>query len=210
MSIPSFPLERYERASDYLSAYLKLLAAVGDSLNPASLNRAADLLEKAILSKKTIYVCGNGGSAAIANHLCCDFGKGVTQGTSFRPKVVSLAAEMATFSAIANDIGYTEVFAFQLKNVLEPGDLVLAISSSGNSPNILRALEVAKEKGNASILLAGFSGGKGAEQADVVVHYPAKNYGIVEDLHQATMHVLAQFLRMRGLPADAKVVNVVF
>lgn len=139
-----FPIDRHTSASGYFKQYAHTLAEAAAGVEPASLDRAADWLQGVIEAGGTIYVCGNGGSAAIANHLSCDFGKGATQGTKLRPRIVSLSAEMSTFSAIANDIGYSEVFAFQLERLLQPNDLVLVISSSGNSPNILRALETAQ------------------------------------------------------------------
>jgi phosphoheptose isomerase len=147
----------------------------------------------------TIYSCGNGGSAAIANHLACDCLKGIRNGSSLMPRVVSLAATVELITAIANDLSYEQIFAFQLSSLAKPGDLLIAISSSGESPNILSALNWAKANGVGSISMTGFAGGQAASLADVNLHVGATNYGVVEDMHQSFMHLLAQYVRHKHL-----------
>jgi phosphoheptose isomerase len=156
-----------------------------------------------------VYSCGNGGSCAISNHLLCDFAKGIQTDTEFRPHVASLSANTELITAIANDMTYEEVFAYQLNTLAGPGDVLITISSSGDSPNIVRAIEVAKSRKMQTIAFTGFSGGRSARMADVNVHVPSDNYGVIEDLHQSVMHVLAQALRMEGM-SDAKVAAAKF
>lgn len=205
-----FPQKSYQNIQDYYQDYLRTLVEIGTSLDLVQLDQAAKILAEAMRGRKCIYTCGNGGSAAIANHFQVDYSKGIATHTELEPKVFSLSGEMSTLSAIANDIGYDEVFSYQLERKLEPGDVVLAISSSGNSPNIVRALEVARKKGNATILLSGFEGGKAKEHSDVCIYYPVANYGVVEDLHHVSMHILAQFIRMNHLQPEQKIDSMRF
>ena len=125
-----------------------------------SFHAAAALLNDAHDRDATVFACGNGGSASIANHLQCDHVKGVGQGTDLRTRVFSLSTNMELFSAIANDNGYEHVFEHQLASVARPGDLLIAVSSSGRSPNIVRALEWASAHGMRTIALTGFTGGR--------------------------------------------------
>ena len=139
--------------------------------------------------------CGNGGSAAIANHLLCDFQKGIQTDTAVKPRVVSLSSHPELITAIGNDIGFEDIFVFQLRTMARPGDVLMTISSSGNSENIVRCMKWAKDNGVPTIALVGFSGGRSGNMADVTIHVAAKNYGTVEDVHQSVMHLLAQYLR---------------
>ena len=146
-----------------------------------------------------IFSCGNGGSAAIANHLVCDCLKGVRSGTSLRPKVHSLSTAVELITAITNDIAPEEMFAYQLSSMARADDVLIAISSSGRSANIVRALSEAKSLGLATIAMTGFSGGEAAKLADISLHVSAENYGLVEDIHQSLMHILTQYLRQAHL-----------
>jgi phosphoheptose isomerase len=119
--------------------------------------------------------------------------------SSLKPKVASLSANVELLTAIANDIGTDRLFSFQLESLGSQGDVLVAISSSGESPNIISALETARSQGLHSISLTGFAGGGARTLADVNVHVDCDNYGIVEDLHQSLMHILAQYLRHRNL-----------
>jgi len=124
------------------------------------------MLEAAIHNGHFVYSCGNGGSAAIANHLQCDFLKGAQTDTELLPRVVSLSSHLELITAIANDIAYDEVFAYQLRTLARPGDVLLTISSSGNSENIVRAVQWARDNRVGSIALTGFDGGRSATLAD--------------------------------------------
>ena len=198
----SFPEETYARAGDYLAAYRRALSEAWQSVDQDAANRAADLLETAISGGHTVFACGNGGSAAIANHLHCDFLKGVQTDTQLRPRVISLANSIELITAIANDIAYEEVFAYQLRTLARPGDVLITISASGNSENIVRAVRWARDNRVGSIALTGFDGGRSAGLAEVNLHVQASNYGIVEDVHQSLMHILAQYLRQHAMPPE--------
>jgi phosphoheptose isomerase len=196
----SFPDKAYGSAAAYAAAYGAEIARAWQSIDLTAFDRAAALLETAIRGGRMIYACGNGGSAAISNHLVCDVLKGVQTDTALRPKVVSLA-RLEVLTAIANDIGYEEVFVYQLRTMAAPGDVLITISASGNSENIVRVIEWARTSGIGTIAMTGFSGGRSAPIAEVNLHVEAENYGIIEDIHQSLMHGLAQYLRQRAMPA---------
>ena len=200
-----FPGKTYRDAGQYASAYLAELTRAAQAIDGSAVEAAAGLVSEAFTADRTVFVCGNGGSAAISNHLLCDFAKGIQTDTTIRPKVVSLSANLEIITAIANDISFDDVFVFQLRTAARAGDLVLTISSSGNSENIVRPLQWARDNGLRSIAFTGFDGGRSAKLADVNVHVPAHNYGVVEDLHQSAMHILAQFLRLKNM--DPKLVG---
>lgn len=162
-----------------------------------AVERAADFLTELFSSDRTLYVCGNGGSAAIANHLLCDFSKGIQTGTALRPRVVSLSAHVELITAIGNDLDFNDIFVYQLRTAARAGDAIMTISSSGNSENIVRALQWAVRNQVRSLALTGFAGGRSATLAEYHIHAPAANYGVAEDVHQSLMHILAQFIRMR-------------
>jgi phosphoheptose isomerase len=197
-----FPTRSYETPEEYFSAYTQEIAAAMASVDRAQFAAAAAILRGALERRATIYACGNGGSAAISNHLLCDFLKGIQSGTDFRPSVVSLSANIEVISAIANDISYDDVFLYQLRTLADPGDVLVTISSSGNSENILRAVDWANSHGVSTIAMTGFGGGRSAERAGAVLHVGASNYGVVEDVHQMLMHSLAQYLRSSAMPED--------
>jgi phosphoheptose isomerase len=194
-----FPSRPYPDAGVYAADYFSEMSAAAASVDAEQLRRAGDLIEKTVSAGGVIYSCGNGGSAAIANHLACDCLKGIRNGASIAPRVVSLAATVELITAIANDLSYEQVFAFQLSSLAKPGDLLIAISSSGESPNIVSALNWAKGNGVGSISMTGFAGGQAAALADVNLHVSATNYGVVEDMHQSFMHLLAQYVRHKHL-----------
>lgn len=199
----SFPDKRYGAAGSYAADYLAEMARVAATIETAHFDKAAAILRDAILGDRTIYACGNGGSAAISNHLLCDFSKGLHVHTHLHPKVVSLSSHVEVITAIGNDMEFAEIFALQLKIAARPGDVLLIISSSGNSENIVRAVQWAKDNGLRTIAMTGFSGGRSAKLAEVNLHVDSDNYGIVEDQHQSMMHILAQFVRMQYLPEGA-------
>lgn len=191
----TFPDQRFPDAGRFASAYFAEIAAAAASLDPEKLGQAADILAEAYGSGGTVFACGNGGSAAISNHLVCDHCKLVQTDTDLNPRVVSLSAAIEMITAIANDISYDEVFVYQLRSLAKPGDVLITISSSGDSENIVRAALWAKDQGIPVISMTGFSGGRSAEIADVNLHVTADNYGVIEDVHQSLMHILAQHLR---------------
>lgn len=197
-----FPNQKYSTAGAFVADYASAMAKALNSVRPGEIDRAVTALKRAIQADRLIFTCGNGGSAAIANHLTCDCSKGIASNTTLRPRVVSLSATVELITAIANDMSYPEVFAYQLKNAARPGDVLITISSSGDSENIIRALDWAGENGMTTIALSGFSGGRSAQMADISLHVAAENYGVVEDVHQSLMHILAQYVRMSELPSE--------
>jgi D-sedoheptulose 7-phosphate isomerase len=197
-----FPSQKYSTAGAFVADYASAMAKALNSVRPGEIDRAVTALKRAIQADRLIFTCGNGGSAAIANHLTCDCSKGIASNTTLRPRVMSLSATVELITAIANDMSYPEVFAYQLKNAARPGDVLITISSSGDSENIIRALDWAGENGMTTIALSGFSGGRSAQMADINLHVEAHNYGVVEDSHQSLMHILAQYVRMSELPSE--------
>jgi phosphoheptose isomerase len=198
-----FPGRAYASAEGYLTAYRDEIARAWQSVDAAAFARAAALLGAAIRAGRTIFACGNGGSAAIANHLHCDFLKGIQTATELRPRIVTLSAQIELITAIANDIAYADVFVYPLRTMAQAGDVLMTISSSGNSENVVRAVEWARANEVASIALTGFEGGRTARLAEVNLHVGAANYGVVEDVHQSMMHSLAQYLRQQAMPETA-------
>jgi phosphoheptose isomerase len=203
-----FPVGPYPSAASYLDAYAEEMARAAKSIDPAMFERAAATLAEAYLRGGRIFCCGNGGSASIANHMQCDHVKGIRTATDLSPRVLSLSANVELLTAIANDAGYENVFVHQLQSESEPGDVLVAVSSSGRSPNIVRALTWARGRGLRTIAITGFDGGAAKAAAEVSVHVECTNYGIIEDLHQAVMHALAQFIRQSRMSAGAISVTV--
>jgi phosphoheptose isomerase len=199
----SFPTANYPFADSFCSAYFSEWTRAAGSIDLASVSLAAATLVEAYRAGSRVFSCGNGGSASIANHLQCDHLKGIRNETDLLPKVISLNSNVELLTAIANDISYEDVFKFQLESQSRPGDVLIAISSSGRSANIVRALRWARDHRLRTIALTGFDGGPARRIAEVVVHVDCGNYGVVEDLHQATMHALAQYIRQSRMTAEA-------
>jgi phosphoheptose isomerase len=197
-----FPRRKYESAAKYLDDYARELAGALATVDRDAVERAAALLASTHVSDGTIWSCGNGGSAAIANHLVCDHTKGVHADTDLRPRVHSLSANVEVVTAIANDMSYADVFVHQLRLGARRGDTLMTVSSSGDSENVVRAASWARDNGLSVIALTGFSGGRSATLANINLHVRAENYGLVEDAHQSLMHILAQYLRQDAMPEN--------
>jgi phosphoheptose isomerase len=198
-----FPAVAYASAAWYFDDYAEEISKAAGSIAPTALDHAAAILLDAYTRGARIFSCGNGGSAAIANHLQCDHLKGVRTNTDLTPRIVSLSSSIVLVTAIANDIGYEDVFAYQLQSQAVAGDVLIAVSSSGRSANIVRALTWARGHSVRTIALTGFDGGEAREISEVTIHVDGANYGIIEDLHQAVMHILAQYIRQSRMTADA-------
>jgi histidinol-phosphate phosphatase family protein len=190
-----FPTRRYQDAASFAEGDADELSRAMSTIDTARFEAAARVLNAAHDRGATVFSCGNGGSASIANHFQCDHVKGVRNGTGLLTRVQSLSTNMEILSAIANDNGYENVFDFQLQSQARPGDVLVAVSSSGRSPNIVRALEWCAEHDVETVALTGFTGGPARELATVSIHVDSGNYGVVEDAHQACMHLLAQYVR---------------
>ncbi len=191
----TFPDTKISNISDYSDAYFAAYAKAAASVDGERLAEAAKILETAYAAGATLYVCGNGGSASISNHLACDHGKLLSTDTDLLPRVHSLAANVEVITAIANDISYADVFVHQLKLQGRTGDVVMTVSSSGDSENVVRAAGWGRDQGMDVISMTGFTGGRTAGIATVNLHVDADNYGVIEDVHQSLMHLLGQYLR---------------
>lgn len=185
-----------DQFSEYAEKYLERLRQVIDGINHIETERFVDLLLKARESGKTVFFVGNGGSAATSSHFANDLSIGTRQ--QEKPfKVFSLVDNVATLSAIGNDYGYDQVFAQQLRVYGQKGDLLVGISASGNSPNLLRAFEVGRELGLMTVSITAFDGGKLKKIADHSVHVPtnAGEYGPAEDAHLILDHLITHYFQ---------------
>lgn len=192
-----FPKIKYFQLSDYFYDYKDHIYENLEKVPQINFKKIVNLVEKKIISNSSIFLCGNGGSAAIANHYICDFLKVLRTGTNFKPKFFSLISNIDLISAISNDLNYSEVFKYQLESLAKKNDLVIFISSSGNSSNIKKALDYCKKKRISSIGFCGFDGGYLKKYCTIHLHVNIKNYGVVEDIHQILMHIMVQFLRQK-------------
>ena len=181
--------------SEYISAYLKHLTQILSELDLSSIEKFIGLLLSARKEGKNVYFIGNGGSAATASHFANDLAIG-TRSKKLPFKVMSLTDNSSVITAIGNDYGYDQVFVKQLEACLGSGDLLVAISASGNSPNILKAVEYTKENSGITIGLTGFDGGELKKIVDHVIHVPTVkgDYGPVEDVHMILDHVVGNYL----------------
>ncbi len=173
-----------------VNSYFASLSLTTKRLPVETIEQIASVLLDAYRDGHMVYLFGNGGSAALASHFACDLGKGTLNGTGKRFRVLALTDNVPLMTAWANDSGYEDVFAEQLANLVCQGDVAFAISGSGNSPNVLRALAVARDAGAITVGLSGFQGGKMKELCDVCLVVPSDNMQIIEDLHVCSAHAL--------------------
>jgi D-sedoheptulose 7-phosphate isomerase len=180
-----------------LGSHAEALQNLISALDLAAIEQVAELLDARCRQGNTVYCAGNGGSAATASHIAADLAWGRRMSNEPRPRALSLVSNVALMSALANDAGYENVFVEQLKGPFQEGDIVIAISASGNSENVLRAARFANENGGASVGLVGFDGGKlkGLSQVCIDVPTPVGAYELVEDVHHAVCHMLANCLK---------------
>jgi len=153
-----------------------------------------DSMVKAYANGSTVFICGNGGSAGTAGHMVNDLAKGSVVDGKKRLRVIGLADNMSLLTAYANDNGYESIFIEQLKSLWNPGDILIAISCSGNSPNVVKAAEYARANGGDVIALVGFSGGKLKELSNHPIYFKSYNYGSVEDAQLMFSHLSSQYL----------------
>lgn len=173
-----------------ISQYLEQEVQTLRALDIDAINQVLTLLERTLEAEKTVYIFGNGGSAATASHFQNDFNKGISEHTKKKFRFQCLNDNTATLMAIANDIGYEDVFRFQLEGRLAEGDVVIAISGSGNSKNVLRAAEYAKARGNTLVGVTGYDGGALKEMCDLSLHVPINSMQITEDIHMVFDHLM--------------------
>ena len=179
------------------AGYFKSVSEVIARLPFQTINLMADTLVQAYLDNRAVLLFGNGGSAALASHLACDLGKGTIVDGTRRFRVLSLADNVPLITAWANDSQYENIFAEQLLNIVQPNDVALAISGSGNSPNVLNGLRAARQGGAATLGLTGYQGGKMKSLCDICVVVPSDNMQHIEDLHLSITHAIFTGLRYR-------------
>lgn len=182
-----------------IKQYIEMEKRVLDALNENDIDDVMNVLENARLSGKRIFICGNGGSASTASHLECDFNKGISYDQDIKYDIECLSDNVPMMMAIANDIGYDDIFVVPLRNKLKEGDIVIGISGSGNSENVVRAFNYANEIGASTIALTGYSGGKLKTIAKHNIHVNVDNMQIVEDVHLILNHMMMFILSgMKG------------
>jgi D-sedoheptulose 7-phosphate isomerase len=187
-----------ETIESHVTDYANTLSEALLSIDWQQLYLAISAIETVRSRSARLWVAGNGGSAAISDHLLCDWVKGTFTTAQPPLRVHSLVSDTAMLTACANDFGYEASFSRQLEMRAQPGDVVICLSSSGNSPNIIAALRQAHAMGLKTIAFTGFNGGVAAKLADISLHIPAQNYGVVEDCHQILMHNIAQYIYGRS------------
>lgn len=176
--------------NDWITNYLRAQKAALDSISVSAVTRLIDTLRRALTEDRQIFVFGNGGSAANASHFATDLGKGASDKLGRRFRVLSLNDNVSWLTALANDYAYEDVFVRQLENYAREGDVVLALSVSGNSPNVVKAVEWARQKGLTTIALVGAKRGALAEAAEQVITIDSGHYGRVEDAQMGICHMV--------------------
>ncbi len=178
--------------------YFEELQGVANGLCHDRIDQVACVLVKAYELERMIYTFGNGGSASLASHLACDLGKGTAYcNGGKRLRVLALTDNLPTLTAWANDSGYEDTFSEQLRNFVQPQDVAFAISGSGNSKNVLNALQIARDVGATTVGLSGFQGGEMKSLCDICVVVPSNNMQIIEDLHLAIAHSIFRIVYSR-------------
>lgn len=183
----------------YVTDYINRLETMLKNLSRSEICIATELIWSAYMSENTIYIIGNGGSASTASHMACDLSKGTAHHNKPRLNVVSLADNIATITAIGNDIAYEDIFLEQLRTRFKSGDVLIALSVSGNSPNIIKAVQWAKERGYTTIGMCGRDGGELYGIVECGILFPEDNYGPVEDGHLILNHIIVEHLGERIL-----------
>jgi D-sedoheptulose 7-phosphate isomerase len=195
--------------STHVSTYLADLSSILAALPREPISEIVEALLAAAEEDRTVYIFGNGGSAATASHLACDLVKATNVPGRPRLRAVALTDNVALLTAISNDLSYEDVFAEQLRSLVRAGDVVIAISASGNSPNVIEGVTAARAMGAAVIGLAGFGGGKLQALSDISLVVPSNEYGPVEDMHMIVAHTITAALKaIRGTPADATQLSI--
>ena len=178
---------------EHIKSYLQDLNTAISALDLEGVRKIRDACQVVRDQGGQIFLCGNGGSAATASHMANDLGKGASYGRERPFKVIALTDNVPWMTALANDIDYESVFSEQLRNFARPGDVLIGISGSGNSQNVLNAVQVAREKGMTTVGLIGFGGGKLAGMVDLSVVVDSHHMGRVEDVHMILVHLICYY-----------------
>lgn len=182
---------------DSIRQYITELKFTLDLLPVEKIDKVISLLHDARLNNKQVFTMGNGGSASTASHFVCDLAKNTRKKGWLPFRVLGLADNMALLSAYANDEGFENVFSKQLENLVQPDDIVIGISTSGNSLNVIKAIELANDSNAITIGFTGFDGGRLTNIVDVDIHVPSDNIEQVEDIHLMLEHLICTVLRQR-------------
>jgi D-sedoheptulose 7-phosphate isomerase len=180
-------------STSFPSLYKTDLLKAIESVDLETVGRAIDVLARARDEGRRIFVCGNGGSASTASHFACDIVKGASFNRPARFRIMALTDSLPTLTAYSNDVSYECVFVEQLKNFAEPGDVVMAVSGSGNSPNVIRAIEYGNSIGCRTIVLTGRSGGKLGPLGEINIQVSHEHMGRIEDVHMMVLHMIGYY-----------------
>jgi len=184
----------------YIDEYTASLNGVMSNLDPVQFEKIIAILTDAYKNDRQVFIAGNGGSAGTANHFVCDFGKNAVPFTGTGPgkrrfRVISVSDDIEKITALGNDIAFEEIYRQQLINLMREGDVLIVVSASGNSPNIVKACEYAKEIKSQIIALAGFNGGKIKDFADAAIVVPLESYEQIEDIHLIILHMIVYYFK---------------
>ena len=182
-----------EKASAYINSYKSQALATMDAIPEEQITALIELLAQVRREDRQIFVCGNGGSAASASHLANDLGKGASVGRNLRFRVLSLTDNIPWITALANDSTYAEIFVDQLRNFARPGDLLIAFSGSGNSPNIVQAVEWAEKEGVLTVGVTGRPGGRLGQIARYPIFVESSHMGHIEEAHFLILHLVSYY-----------------
>lgn len=180
--------------TEKIKQYIEMEKMVLDTLSENEISDVMNTLEEARIAKKRIFICGNGGSASTSAHFECDFNKGISYDQTIKYDIECLSDNVPMMMAIANDIGYDDVFVIPLKNKMKAGDILIGISGSGDSENVVKAFKYANENGGKTIAFTGYSGGKLRKLAQKSIHVNINNMQIVEDVHLILNHLMMHIL----------------
>ncbi|MCL4871845.1 MAG: SIS domain-containing protein [Anaerolineae bacterium] len=184
-----------------ITTYFTDIKTILDNLPHEPIAQVVELMHQARIEGRKIFIMGNGGSASTATHFVCDLAKNTRVAGWPHFKVIGLADNMAAFSAYGNDDGYENVFKLQLANLVEPGDVVIGISCSGNSANVVNAMALAQDVGAKTVGFTGFNHGKLGPMVDIELHVPGQHIEYMEDIHLLLEHLITKTLRERALAA---------
>jgi D-sedoheptulose 7-phosphate isomerase len=180
-----------------VEAYVDRLKSAIAALPTDRLTELGEILYRTYRNGQQVFTLGNGGSASTASHMAADLAKNTISANMRRFRILSLNDNQALLTALANDLGYENVFSEQLKNLIRPGDLLIAISASGNSANVAKAIRYAQTQCAEVVGILGFEGGEVARLADLSIVVPSDHYGVVEDVHLIINHILVDHFRQR-------------
>jgi D-sedoheptulose 7-phosphate isomerase len=181
-----------------ITQYFEKVKNTIDMVPKAELNELLNILNKARDEQRIVFICGNGGSSSTASHYCCDFNKGISSDQKSKFRFLCLSDNIPSMMAYANDFDYSEIFVGPLRNLFSPGDYVIGISGSGNSSNVVKAIEYANEHGGVTIGITGYDGGKVKKLCQHNVHIPVMDMQVSEDLHLMIDHCMMSILCRHG------------